>query len=244
MRVQAIVKSRSRAAQGAFRRLSTSALCGCLLLQLVLARAQPVQYETVKGKIRIEGTSNIDDWQVESKSVAGHFKAGAEFPTHASEAAAGGAVAPEADVLVEVRSLRSIEKDGKPFSNLMDEIMHAKLKAQENPEIRYRLTNLKLNATPKAQEEPFRFECKGELAVAGVTNQMTMPISVLRLDGQRLRIWGNTALQMTDFRIEPPAPKIALGVVKTGDEVKISFEWVVAVVDKHHSGAGTETLPR
>jgi hypothetical protein len=71
-----------------------------------------------------------------------------------------------------------------------------------------------------------------------------MPINVLRLDGQRLRIWGNTALRMTDFRIEPPAPKIALGVVKTGDEVKISFEWVVAALGQSHSGEATGTLPR
>lgn len=239
------LKLKSCGVKGVARASSTAALCGCLLLlQLVLAHAQPVQYETVKGKIRIEGTSNIDDWQVESKSVAGHFKAGAEFPAHASKALADGKVAPEGDVFVEVHSLRSIEKDGKPFSNLMDEIMHAKLKAAETPQIRYRLTNLKLNATQKISEEACRFECKGELAVAGVTNQITVPINVLRLDGQRLRIWGNTALRMTDFRIEPPAPKIALGVVKTGDEVKISFEWVVAAVGQSHSGEAAGTLPR
>jgi hypothetical protein len=157
------LKLKSCGLKGVARALSTAALCGCLLLlQLVLAHAQPVQYETVKGKIRIESTSNIDDWQVESKSVAGHFKAGAEFPAHASKALADGKVAPEGDVFVEVHSLRSIEKDGQPFSNLMDEIMHAKLKAPENPQIRYRLTNLKLNATPKTSEEPCRFECKGE----------------------------------------------------------------------------------
>ena len=239
------MKLKSCGVTGAVRPLSTSTLCGCLLLlQTALARAQPVQYETIKGKIRIEGTSNIDDWQVETKSVAGHFKAEADFPGAVSGAVAEGKVPPQTDVLVEVRSLRSIEKDGKPFSNLMDEIMHAKLKAPENPQIRYRLTNLRLNATPKSQEEPFRFECKGELAVAGVTNQITMPINVLRMDGHRLRIWGNTALRMTDFKIEPPAPKIALGIVKTGDEVRISFEWVVAALGQGHSGEATGTLPR
>jgi hypothetical protein len=225
--------------------MSTCALGGSLLLlQLTLARAQPVQYEAVKGKIRIEGTSNIDDWQVETKSVAGHFKAEADFPVHVSGAVADRKKAPETDVLIDVRSLRSVEKDGKPFSNLMDEIMYAKLKAPDNPRIRYRLTHLKLIATPKGQGEPFRFECDGELAVAGVTNQITMPINILRLDGQRLRIWGNIALRMTDFRIEPPAPKIALGVVKTGDEVKISFDWTVAARGQSHSGETTGTLPR
>jgi hypothetical protein len=33
---------------------------------------------------------------------------------------------------------------------------------------------------------------------------------------------------MTDFKIDPPAPKIALGMIKTGDDVKLIFEWMVA----------------
>ena len=33
---------------------------------------------------------------------------------------------------------------------------------------------------------------------------------------------------MTSFQIDPPAPKIALGLIKTGDDVSIHFEWVVA----------------
>jgi hypothetical protein len=32
---------------------------------------------------------------------------------------------------------------------------------------------------------------------------------------------------MTDFKIDPPAPKVALGLIKTGDEVKLFFEWIV-----------------
>jgi hypothetical protein len=31
---------------------------------------------------------------------------------------------------------------------------------------------------------------------------------------------------MTDFKIEPPAPAIGLGLIKTGDDVKLSFEWL------------------
>ena len=80
--------------------------------------------------------------------------------------------------------------------------------------------------------------------VAGVTNHIAMPINVARINAQRLKIWGNTALRMTDFNIEPPAPKIALGVVKTGDEVKIGFEWVLAEAGRPHSGATAENLPR
>jgi hypothetical protein len=33
---------------------------------------------------------------------------------------------------------------------------------------------------------------------------------------------------MTDFKIEPPAPALALGMIKTGDDVKLIFDWTVA----------------
>jgi len=246
MKVQAKVEWRSRPAVKADGvRIGKRALwLGLLLMQQDLVGAQVLQYQTMKGKIRIEGTSNLDDWQVESKSVRGDFEVPPEFPGVSAESHSASQLAPRAEVFVEVRSLKSIEKDGKPFSNLMDEIMYEKLKAQETARIRYRLTNLKLSATPKTPEEPFRFESKGELAVAGTTNQITMPISVLRLGEQGLRIWGNTAVRMTDFRIDPPAPKIALGIVKTGDEVKISFDWVLTTSDHAHSAAGAATLPR
>jgi hypothetical protein len=33
---------------------------------------------------------------------------------------------------------------------------------------------------------------------------------------------------MTEFGIKPPAPAIGLGLIKTGDDVKITFEWMTA----------------
>jgi hypothetical protein len=43
-----------------------------------------------------------------------------------------------------------------------------------------------------------------------------------------LKISGSVALTMTAFQIDPPAPTIALGMIKTGDEVSLEFDWVVA----------------
>jgi hypothetical protein len=44
---------------------------------------------------------------------------------------------------------------------------------------------------------------------------------------KKLKITGTANIKMTDFKIEPPAPKIALGLIKTGDPVKIIFDWNV-----------------
>jgi hypothetical protein len=40
-----------------------------------------------------------------------------------------------------------------------------------------------------------------------------------------MKVTGTTTLKMTDFKVEPPAPKLALGMIKTGDEVKLIFDW-------------------
>jgi polyisoprenoid-binding protein YceI len=72
------------------------------------------------------------------------------------------------------------------------------------------------------------FDAKGELAVAGITNQISMPVSVLPLGEKKLKISGTVSVKMSDFKIESPAPKLAGGLIKTGDEVKLIFDWMVA----------------
>ncbi len=72
------------------------------------------------------------------------------------------------------------------------------------------------------------FDAKGTLTVSGVTKDITMPVTMLRrVDQSRVTFSGATALKMTDFKITPPAPASALGLIKTGDDVKLTFEWAV-----------------
>ena len=53
-----------------------------------------------------------------------------------------------------------------------------------------------------------------------------MFVRVTPLGGRKLKITGNTAVKMTDLGIQPPRPLLALGLVKAGNEVKLSFEWM------------------
>ena len=55
-----------------------------------------------------------------------------------------------------------------------------------------------------------------------------MPVNILPLADKKLKITGSITIKMTDFKVEPPAPKIALGLIKTGDEVKLIFKWMLA----------------
>jgi hypothetical protein len=179
-------------------------------------------------KMRIEGTSNIHDWQVESPFIGGMLEVGAGFPLEPGQAATPGKVEVKGEVFIQVRSLKSVEKDGKPYSDKMDEVMWEHMKEPENKRIVYHPTELTLKEAPKAKDAPYVFEAKGDLAVAGVTNPITMTVNVLPLGDKKYKITGSTSLKMTSFKVEPPAPKIALGMIKTGDDVKLIFEWRLA----------------
>jgi hypothetical protein len=206
-----------------------------LAVGLVLAAALAAQaaeltrFDAKPGsKMRMEGTSNIHDWQVEGKLIGGYMEVGPGFPTEPGQAANPGKVEAKVEAFVPVRSMSSVEKDGSPYSTKMDDIMYEKLKATEFSKITYRLTELTLKEAAKSKEAPYVFEAKGELAVAGVTNQITMPVNVLPLGEKKLKVSGTVTVKMSDYKIEAPAPKIVAGIIKTGDEVKLIFDWNVA----------------
>jgi hypothetical protein len=111
----------------------------------------------------------------------------------------------------------------------MDQIMYESLRERQNPRIRYRLVEMSFKgATNYNDVFQYEFESHGKLVVAGITNEITMPIFVLPLDNGKLRISGGISLKMTSFQIDPPDPRIALGLIKTGDDVSLLFDWVVA----------------
>jgi polyisoprenoid-binding protein YceI len=190
-------------------------------------------------KLRLEGTSNIHDWQVESPIIGGWLEVGPNFPMEPGQSVNPGKVDAKGEAFVTVRSLKSVEKDGKAYSDKMDEVMYEHMKADTDrtAKVTYRLTDLTLKEPAKSKEAPYVFEAKGDLVVAGVTNAVTMPLNVLPLGEKKLKISGNTTVKMTDFKIEPPAPKIALGMIKTGDPVKVIFDWMLV----QRAPAGTPT---
>jgi polyisoprenoid-binding protein YceI len=184
-----------------------------------------VKYTTfpVGTLVSVDGTSTIHDWRVESKILAATFEAGPGFPTEAASAKPG-KVQAKAEVRIPVRSLKST-KDGKPYSTSMDDIMYEKLLETTHKQITFSLKEMTLKEAPDAAGKPFLFDTKGDLTVAGETKEVTIPIQMLA-DGKQLTFKGEVALKMTDFKVDPPAPTIALGAIKTGDDIKIGINWI------------------
>ena len=127
-------------------------------------------------------------------------------------------VKPKVDVSIRVRSLKS----GK---GSMDAVMQEAMKMKQHPKIEYRLIEL----TPKgASGSAFQFDAKGALTVAGVTKTNTMVVTMERVDKTKIKVTGTSKVKMTDHGISPPSPSLGLGLIKTGDDVKITFEWLTA----------------
>jgi hypothetical protein len=171
--------------------------------------------------IKMDGTSTVHDWTVESKIVGGYIEVGPSFPTDPAKAQPG-KVEAKVEVFTPVRSLKSM-KDGKAYSNAMDGIMYEKLLEATNKQIKYSLTEMVLKEAAKG-EAPCKFETKGNLTVAGVTKEIAMPVE-MKVDGNKLKFLAKATLKMTDFNIEPPSPTLAGGLIKTGDEVKLTIDW-------------------
>ena len=171
--------------------------------------------------VEIEGTSTVHDWHVQSRIVGGYMEVGPGFPTSV-DAAKPGKVEAKAEVFLPVRAFKSM-KDGQPYSNAMDGIMYEKLLEPTNKMIKYSLTEMTVTEAGKAGGN-LKCETKGNLIVAGVTKEIAMPVEV-KMEENKMTFVGHVSVKMSDFKIEPPAPALAGGLIKTGDDVKLSITW-------------------
>jgi hypothetical protein len=213
-------------------------MMGGVVLALLAAASSNEAAEGMKvftarsgSKMRLEGTSNVHDWRAESPFIGGSLEVGPNFPVEPGQSATPGKVEGKGDAFVPVNSLKSLEADGRPYSDRMDEVMweHLGYKEGTTPaRIVYHLKELVLKEAAKDKDSPCIFDTKGEIVINGVTNQVTMPVNVLPLGGKKLKITGTTTAKMSDFKIDPPHPPIVGMMIKTGDDVKLIFTWIVA----------------
>ena len=183
---------------------------------LVLYKAQP------NGKMKIDGTSTVHDWTVESGIIGGSFEIDPKFPAdpEVKTPPAKGKVNAKAAITIPISSLKS-------GSNPMDQVVRQAMKMEEHPKISFTLKEFTFTGADD-KTGAWKFDTKGELAISGVTKPASFEVTMDRVSKVRLKFSGTTKLKMTDFGIQPPAPKIALGAISTGDEVTLSWDWVVA----------------
>lgn len=194
------------------------------LLAATSPAVELVRYKakTMGSKVVIDGTANIHNWTMEGQIIGGFLEVPAEIQFDQSKTTLPGASADKVDAHAETTI---------PVSSLkgnwsgMDEPMQDAMNAKTHPQIQFRL----LEFTAKdghAAGTPFQFDAKGELSLNGVTNVITMPVSIENLGEGKLKIVGKAPLKMTDFKVKPP---VKFGLFTTGDGVVISYEWLVGL---------------
>ena len=149
--------------------------------------------------IKVEGTSTLHEWKMESEAIDGSLDSNA----------------PAAVVTIPVTSLKSTHSK-------MDKLMAEALKAKAHPQIRYELTE----ANVPANAASFTVKTKGKLTIAGVTRDLVMDVQGARQSDGKYVLTGTAPVKMTTFGIKPPTAM--MGTIKTGDDVKVTFRWVVA----------------
>jgi hypothetical protein len=178
--------------------------------------------------VRIEGTSLMGHWQVESRRIEGHIDLGPDSITSAHKARME-RIPVKAELRIPVRSLKSVGARGKPMSAAMDDVMYLTLRETNNQEILYSLTELASKEGPDGSG-PWWLEAKGNLVVAGIEKGVTLPVEIVVSDGE-LRFRTETKLKMSDFNIDPPLAKTVDGPIKLADdEVTVSIEGTATTV--------------
>jgi polyisoprenoid-binding protein YceI len=194
------------------------------LFAVSVPAADSIRYKArpLGSKVTIDGTANVHNWTMAGELIGGFMEvpAGVEFDQNktALTGVTDGKLDARGEVSIPVTSLKG------NWSG-MDEPMQDAMNAATHPAIHFHLTGLTCK-DPHAAGAPFQFDAKGDLSFNGVTNVISMPASIENVESGKLKIVGKVPLKMTDFKVKPP---VKAGLFITGDEVVISFEWLVAV---------------
>jgi hypothetical protein len=206
--------------------LAALALAGALHLGVSAHAQDVIRYRArpdTNTLVRINGSANIHEWEMEGNIIGGFLEVPAAVILDSSQATLAGApdgkVKAKAHVQMPVTSIVNAKWDG------MSQVMQDAMDAKNFPQIIFDLTDMTLKQ-PHVAGKPYEFEVKGEIAVHGVTNKITMPVTIESLDKTRLKVSAEKIpLSMPDFKVTPP---VKAGIFITKPDITITFDWFIA----------------
>jgi len=163
-------------------------------------------------RLWIDGTSNLHGWTCKAEKL----DAAVELDKDVALAVAAPKALKRVEVKVPVKSL-------KCGHGGMDNNLYKALNADATPEISYIMATFEV--VPGEAKDSFTFKTVGTLTIAGKENKLAMDVVANRLPDGTVKATGMVPVKMTDFGIKPPTA--IFGRLKTGDEVKVSFELTV-----------------
>lgn len=185
--------------------MKTVGLLLAVALFAVFAQSTSAQskYDSRNIKMKVAGTSTLHDWECPVNKA--YVKA--DLTINNNEIQSINSVWMDA----EVKSIKS-GKDG------MDEKIYDTFDADKNPKITFQFTKTK---SIEKNGDVWNITVSGNMTMGGTTMPVDLVVKAKMLPNGDVEISGTKKLKMTTFKMDPPSAM--LGVVKSGDDVTISF---------------------
>ena len=166
--------------------------------------AQDSKVVLAESKLKVLGTSNLHDWEIDSKAMSGKA-------TMAIEAGDLKSIK-NLDFAVEVEQLKS-GKSG------MDNNTFKALNSKTYKTINYKLVSV--TKITEISAGNFTVETQGDLTISGVTKRINQTFTV-KIIGKKAVFSGKTKIDMTVYGVKPPTA--LMGTIKTGKDVTVDFK--------------------
>lgn len=166
--------------------------------------AQDAKVVLAESKLKVLGTSNVHDWEIEAKGMNGK----ATMTIDAGDLKAIKSL----DFTVEVEQLKS-GKSG------MDNNTYKALNSKTHKTINFKVTNV--SKITEASAGSFTVETQGDLTISGVTKKINQTFAV-KIVGKKAIVSGKTKIDMTTYSVKPPTA--LMGTIKTGKDVTVDFK--------------------
>ena len=202
-------------------------------------------YSQAGSRVRIEGTNNAtrQPWQAESTAIEGfwdyYMGPAAETGTNREQIPA------RAEVIVPIRSIKTVDQQGRPYSDSIDAAWYAAFRARANPDAKaaFYLSVLR-RVEPTAKTGSVQtLEAKGDLVMVGVSNSITFPVRILPLEGERLKISGSTSIGWISDEVDPFSVRTEAGLFSPASRVTVRFEWLVGPTNTPNTAAQEGLVP-
>ena len=158
-----------------------------------------------ESQLWIDGTSTRSDWTVYAEDIEGNFAL---------------VVAEDALQIEQVEFAVRAADIVSRRSTIMDRLIDDALLVDEHPIIRYDLSGSTPGATPST------YTTEGTLTMGGETRDVQFEVTAERLDDGKIRFTGTHPVIMSEYGLQ--APVAMFGALRTGDEVTVHFDVVVA----------------
>ena len=183
-----------------------SLVVGALMAVPVLAAAALPLSLQPGSRVWVDGTSTVRAWHCESTRAVGTAAANTTDLAQLSNVGSASVTVP-----VGTLDCRNTTMNGH---------MRNALKADQAPEIRFRASSVRVNATGDAGTA----EMEGTLTIAGQDRPTTINAQVAKENGQ-IRVRGTKRINMTEWGVRPPS--LMLGTMKVNPQVTVGFDVVL-----------------